>query len=302
MDHMMPEMDGIETTRIIRCEIGTEYARATPIIALTANAISGNGDMFLAAGFNGFIPKPIDIMKLDAALNRWVRDKQSRETLAEVEKEHKNVRRGSHHDSLDSRLGASDGFRTEGIDIKEGLRRYGEETAYLRILRSYAANTPGLLDRLRRVSRDTLQEYAVAVHGIKGASSGICATALAEKAEYLEIAAKADDFVSVLEANGNFIHMAESLLLSLNEFLKSIEISPRDSSSQKEHLPSPRSDLLQKMLAASKHSMTSEMERILAEMERYEYETGGDLVEWIRERIDNLEYKAITERLEDETQ
>jgi hypothetical protein len=55
------------------------------------------------------------------------------------------------------------------------------------------------------------------------------------------------------------------------------------------------------MLAASKRSMTSEMESILAELERYEYESGGELVEWMRERIDNLEYRAIIERLEGET-
>jgi CheY-like chemotaxis protein len=47
MDHMMPGMDGIEATRIIREEIGTEYAKTVPVIALTANAIVGNEEMFL---------------------------------------------------------------------------------------------------------------------------------------------------------------------------------------------------------------------------------------------------------------
>ncbi|MDR1950211.1 MAG: response regulator, partial [Spirochaetaceae bacterium] len=73
MDHMMPGIDGIEATRIIRKEIGTEYAKTVPIIALTANALAGNEEMFLAAGFNAFIAKPIDIMRLDVILNQWVR-------------------------------------------------------------------------------------------------------------------------------------------------------------------------------------------------------------------------------------
>ncbi|MDR2759887.1 MAG: response regulator, partial [Spirochaetaceae bacterium] len=76
MDHMMPEMDGIEATRIIRNEIGTEYAKNVPIIALTANALIGNEDIFISAGFNAFIAKPIDIMRLDVILNQWVRNKQ----------------------------------------------------------------------------------------------------------------------------------------------------------------------------------------------------------------------------------
>ncbi|MDR0731551.1 MAG: response regulator [Treponema sp.] len=71
MDHMMPEMDGIETVRIIRSEIGGEYARTVPIVALTANALAGNEEMFLEHGFNGFISKPIDIMRLDEALKKW---------------------------------------------------------------------------------------------------------------------------------------------------------------------------------------------------------------------------------------
>jgi signal transduction histidine kinase/CheY-like chemotaxis protein len=73
MDHMMPEMDGIEAVRIIRHEIGSEYARTIPIVALTANAIAGNEEMFLAHGFNGFISKPIDINRLDEMLKQWTK-------------------------------------------------------------------------------------------------------------------------------------------------------------------------------------------------------------------------------------
>ncbi len=75
MDHMMPGMDGMEATRIIREEIGTEYARTIPVIALTANAIVGTEAMFLNSGFHfqDFISKPIDMAKLDAVLRRWVK-------------------------------------------------------------------------------------------------------------------------------------------------------------------------------------------------------------------------------------
>ncbi|MDR1376391.1 MAG: response regulator [Synergistaceae bacterium] len=77
MDHMMPGMDGVEATRVIRKEIGTEYARTVPIVALTANAIFGSSEMFLQNGFDGFISKPIDIYQLDAILNQWVNKEES---------------------------------------------------------------------------------------------------------------------------------------------------------------------------------------------------------------------------------
>jgi CheY-like chemotaxis protein len=75
MDHMMPELDGIETARIIREEIGTEYAKNIPIIALTANAATGNKNEFIEKGFQAFLSKPIDIIRLDAAVNQWLRNK-----------------------------------------------------------------------------------------------------------------------------------------------------------------------------------------------------------------------------------
>jgi len=72
MDHMMPEMNGIEAVRIIREKIGTEYAKTIPIIALTANALVGNEEMFLSKGFQAFLPKPIETSRLDAILRQWV--------------------------------------------------------------------------------------------------------------------------------------------------------------------------------------------------------------------------------------
>jgi signal transduction histidine kinase/CheY-like chemotaxis protein len=72
MDHMMPGMDGMEATALIRA-LGTEYAKNIPVIALTANAVAGNEQMFLDNGFNAFIPKPFNVMILDAVIRRWIR-------------------------------------------------------------------------------------------------------------------------------------------------------------------------------------------------------------------------------------
>jgi CheY-like chemotaxis protein len=74
MDHMMPGMDGIETTKAIRA-LGTKYAEEIPVIALTANVVAGNEKVFLENGFSAFLPKPFSAMLLDSIVQRWVRDK-----------------------------------------------------------------------------------------------------------------------------------------------------------------------------------------------------------------------------------
>jgi signal transduction histidine kinase/CheY-like chemotaxis protein len=73
MDHMMPEMDGIETTRRIRAlgEDGS-YFRQAPIVALTANALEEYRELFLQSGFNDFLAKPIEIEKLYDILKKWL--------------------------------------------------------------------------------------------------------------------------------------------------------------------------------------------------------------------------------------
>jgi len=77
MDHMMPQMDGIETTKRLRV---SGYAGA--IVALTANALVGNDEMFKRNGFDGFISKPIDTRQLNSVLNRFVRDRHPEEAAA----------------------------------------------------------------------------------------------------------------------------------------------------------------------------------------------------------------------------
>jgi len=73
MDHMMPEMDGVEAVRLIR-SLGGRHAEV-PIIALTANAVSGAREMFLSSGFNGFLSKPMDSKSLAASLLCWLPEK-----------------------------------------------------------------------------------------------------------------------------------------------------------------------------------------------------------------------------------
>ena len=69
MDHMMPEMDGVDAMRIIK-RIAARTHRSPVIIALTANALSGSREMFIREGFDGFIAKPIDLADFEHVMKR----------------------------------------------------------------------------------------------------------------------------------------------------------------------------------------------------------------------------------------
>jgi len=246
--------------------------------------------MFLANGFNAFISKPIDVIQLDAALNTWVRNKQTAETLKMAEMELEKIKKDDQHT-----FGTLDNVQVPGIDIAQGKERYNGEAAYLDILRSWYRHTPVLLDKMRSLSPETLPDYSITVHGLKGSSYGIFANGIGKKAEELEGLAKAGEFTSVQAANENFIHMTESLLLDLGELLKKADAGK----AEKQKLSSPEPALLVDLLAATKRYKSTVMEDILEKLESYEYETGGELVAWLREQMDNLEYDAICSRLEE---
>lgn len=285
MDHMMPNMDGIETVRIIRNDIDDTHAKTVPIIALTANALAGNEKMFLESGFNSFISKPIDIMRLDVVLNQFVRNKQS-EMIESADV-------GAEEKTMGETLSLKS-VNIDGLDIAAGIQRYGQEAVYAKILASYALHTPKLLDKLRNPSLENLSEYAITVHGLKGASLGICANTVGKKAEALEFAAKANDLEKVNANNETFIKTTEKLLQDLNLFLN----KSSGDSADKQKLPAPDRKLLSDMLNAAVNFKPLVMEEIITQFEKYDYESDAELVSWLREQTENLEYDAIRERLE----
>jgi signal transduction histidine kinase/CheY-like chemotaxis protein/HPt (histidine-containing phosphotransfer) domain-containing protein len=212
MGHMMPGMDGMEAVKIIRSEIDSDYARNVPILALTANAIKGNDDIFLANGFQAFLTKPIDLSAMDAALRKWVRDRSKENDLNDIaEQDTVPVSEVSGTDSTSAMFPP-----IHGLNMTKGLATFsGDEETYMDVLRTYAETTPALLDKVRDVSEAGLNDYAIAVHGIKSSSRSIGADNLGNLAEDLEKAAKAHELRYVTENNPDFILKAEVLLTDM---------------------------------------------------------------------------------------
>jgi len=285
MDHMMPGMDGIEATEKIR-ELGTDYAKNIPIIALTANAISGNEKMFISKGFQDFLTKPIDISRLDAVIRHWLRDK-----TIEVEDRRAIEFNDENSASIPNRRFSD--FQIEGIDLEAGLERFsGDGDAYLKVLRSYAANTRNLLGSIQEVSKENLNDYTITVHGIKGSSRSICADLVGDMAEDLEKAAKEGDFGYVREKTPDLAQAAAKLLADLGGMLD--KITEKAGGPVKAR---PDREALVKILEACKTFDMETVEAAVRELESYEYETGGELVPWLWENVQQFNVDEIVRKL-----
>jgi CheY-like chemotaxis protein len=299
MDHMMPEMDGIEATRIIRNEIGNPCARQAAIVALTANAVAGNREMFLANGFTDFISKPIDINQLDMVLNRWIRDKQSDAVLkAAEEQDTERVEAGLGRGETDEEGKWLLRHPVEGIDFTAALILYGNSgAAYIPILKSFVSHTPFLLEKMDTYLESSSTDYTVEVHGLKGICSAIGAVVMGEAARELEFASKEGNFDLVRRKHGSL----RSAALELTERLK-ILLEKWDASrpeQRKEKRAEPDRELLGKLSEATAAFNSNETEEVLEKLEQYRYEREEDLVQWLREQAENFDYDAMRKRLEE---
>ncbi|MCL1861599.1 MAG: ATP-binding protein [Proteobacteria bacterium] len=191
MDHMMPVMDGIEATAAIRALEG-EYFKEVPIVALTANAISGVREMFLENGFNDFLSKPIETAKLNEILEKWI-SKEKRQLAPSGAKNSKNQSATENLPNI------------EGVDISVGLSRVGgSEERYLSLLEVFLDDAKQRLVSLEKPASDTLKAFTTHVHALKSALANIGALALSESSGLLEAAGLRGDMSFICEHLDNF--------------------------------------------------------------------------------------------------
>jgi len=278
-------MDGIETAERIRA-LGTEYARNVPIIALTANAIQGTDKMFYAHGFQGYITKPIDVTEMDTVLRKWVYNREHGDDAVS----------GTSGTDASSNAHAEDKeieIKIPGIDTKKGLSLYADEAdIYLPLLRSYAANTPQTLEKLRSVSAENLSDYVIAVHGLKGTSAGIGAEDVRAAAMELENLSRAGDLQGVLAKNGKLIADAQAVVANVKTWLQQY-----DATNAKPRIKAPDKALLQKLREYCENYDMSGIDEVMLELEKNDYEEDTDLVAWLKEKIVVSEMGEVAERL-----
>ena len=211
MDHMMPGMDGIEAMRRIR-SAGMGAWKTVPMVALTANAGSTAREAFREAGFDGFIPKPIDLSELERALRSLL-------PKALITFESTPRTRAQPAPKTDGAAPAAPPadfyapLRAVGVDIAQG-RRYcqDDDEFYRTLLRQFAAEAGEKRAEMEDFCRASdLPNYAIRVHALKSTAKMIGANALSEKARTLEEASKAGQTEVVTAGHGDAMAQYDAL-------------------------------------------------------------------------------------------
>lgn len=203
MDHMMPEMDGVETVQLIRSKTDTYY-KELPIVALTANAVAEAREMFIKNGFQGFLAKPIELSALDRILRQHLPQKYIVKTN---ELEQQTVQEQVMTEVLSER-------EDRLIDVKTGLVYMGNSlSTYLDILSVYVKK--GIEKReqiLELFAAKDWKNYVIEVHALKSSSLSIGATELSENAKNLEMSGKAGDYDYIEEHHEALMEMYGKVL------------------------------------------------------------------------------------------
>ena len=217
MDHMMPELDGVEAVKIIR-----NFGYKQFIIALTANALIGQEEMFLKNGFDGYITKPIDSRELNHCLNEFIRNKKPPEVVEEARKKQQ--------------------------ENKQEFAINPNNSNIIKFFLQDAKNAVNLLEALYKIinnlkSTAVLDEediglYITTVHGIKSALANIGEAGLSDTASKLEKAGRENNTEVILAETPALIEALKSLIekLSPKEDAGNVEITEADNLFLKEKL------------------------------------------------------------------
>ena len=213
MDHMMPEMDGMEATKHLR-----DHGYKSPVVALTANAVAGQSDVFLGNGFDDFISKPIDIVQLDNVLNKHIRDKQTPEVIRAARQQNQNT-----DATVDSSLQID--HRSEPPDD------LAMDPQFLESAISDTRKAVNLLDELCLSNTyekdDDLRRFAITVHGMKSTLRTISQAELSDTAALLEDASRELNIDLIKQVTPGFLKslrvLQEKLKSKLNECVNDSE-------------------------------------------------------------------------------
>jgi signal transduction histidine kinase/CheY-like chemotaxis protein len=284
MDHMMPEMDGIETLHSIREKAG-HYYHHVPIVALTANVAPGNRKMFLEAGFDDFLEKPIEISVLERVLKRnlpeekLIFSKANRTQPQPIEGERS----------------------ISGLEAKKGMMYCGGWEKYLSVVQTCYDEREEWISQLEKYyGKRDWKNYTIKVHALKSLMLSIGATPLSEQAKAMEAAGKEDNQEYLLAHHRELLTQYRQLMEQIGESPYILSALPVEEDKQgvqqypggEEELPREKEQNKQKE-ADGEELSEEEFDRLLSEMEEAVFSLEGERLKELLGTLKNRQYCQV---------
>ena len=210
LDYRMPQMNGIETLTIIKREYPEKFEK-TPIISLTASAVSGDKEKMIRAGFTDYLSKPVNIDEMEHMMIKYlpqdsviINDPNSMET---------------EDDELSKLPGII--FEYPQLYPEKGIEYCGDADDYLYAIETFEASVDTKADLIEAdLEKEDTEALALNFHSLKSTSGAIGADKLSEKAKVLEAAAKAKDFTILHNETPGLLSEYRSLKTILHNVLE----------------------------------------------------------------------------------
>ncbi|MDE5747388.1 MAG: PocR ligand-binding domain-containing protein [Acetatifactor sp.] len=286
MDHMMPEMDGIEATRIIRRTLGENGQ--VPILALTANAMEGTREMFISEGMNDLVTKPVELKDIVSKLRKWLPpEKIHKKQHADNEKKQ----------SVKSEMSAqTTDISINGLDVQKAMGFLGNEDLFWAVLKEYYRVIDKKYALIKQYEQEgKWREYTIEVHSLKSASRQIGAFELAETAAQMEAAGNA--------GNVELIRKITPGMLAEYIFYKDI-LAPyfpaeEEEKEEKQIYSGELAALFAQMRDALENLDLDTMEEAIQSMNQYSYGSVQDeFFEELKNAVDDMDTERCEEILD----
>ncbi len=293
LDHMMPEMDGIETLHRMKA-LADSKCENCPIVALTANAITGAKEMYMAEGFDAFLPKPINPEKLEQMILKLLpRELLLFDVEDEQEEDENQIGEGKAQLFDEAALPMVD-----GIDWSYGFMHLPDTELlmstvndFYKILGTEADSLDSFYQQFDS-NEDMMTQYRIKVHSMKSSANLIGATVIGGMAKILEYAARDSDIATIRAMHDIFIREWRSYKEKLKECVSVLKNDSRDGT--KEALVDYEEVItyLNNLNEAMAEMDIDGMDAIMEKLESFEYS------ESVQEKIEKL--SAIVTNMDSE--
>ena len=313
LDHMMPEMDGVETLKRIR-KVYADTGRSGIIIAFTANAVSGAREMFLREGFDEFVSKPIETLEMERILRKVL----PKAAIAYVDENYRKNRRAEKHKEKaaqteeipseqirEKQVEEDEMSRLEkmGFQTSSGIRYCGDEEFYVEMLHKFAKDAKRkALEIDDSFQQEDLEKYGILVHALKSTAKMIGADALSEHARLAEEAAKIKDEDYIRQHHGELLAEYQQMVLFISEVFDLKETEPvAESEDEKSEIS--KEEMLLRLTDLKKTLDTFEEEKaeaLISEMSgvNYQGESLEKLLATIRQDVEEFEFVAAAGKVD----